>query len=175
MTRLMGIASAVPILPPSDLPMNHTIIITNWQHHKTELSNIRKQVFIEEQAVPEQDEWDDLDATAIHFLVQSNQGKALGCARLLTEPLPDSGYTYHIGRVALLQPFRNQGIGHQLMVFIIEYCQQHAPHQSIYLHAQTPRRVFYERLGFNAQGDEFMDAGIPHIHMLFGMQEHYCG
>lgn len=155
--------------------MNHTIIITDWQHHQTELSHIRKRVFIEEQAVPEQDEWDDLDAAAIYFLVQSKQGKAVGCARLLTEPLPQSGYTYHIGRVALLKTFRNQGIGHQLMTFIVEYCRRLAPQQPIYLLAQTPRRTFYQRLGFNAQGDEFMDAGIPHIRMQFGAQEYPHG
>jgi predicted GNAT family N-acyltransferase len=147
--------------------MSRTIIITDWRTHKTELSNIRTRVFIEEQAVPEADEWDEYDSDAIHFLVQESNVNAIGCARLLTESNPQGGYLYHIGRVAVLREFRAQGIGHQLMLFIINYCLSTEPDRKIYLHAQTTRRSFYEQLGFCARGSEFMDAGIPHISMWF--------
>lgn len=147
--------------------MNHTIIITNWHTHKTELSSIRTRVFIEEQAVPESDEWDEFDTGAMHFLVLAENSDAIGCARLVTESNTPGSYHYHIGRVALLPEFRAQGIGHQLMTFIIKYCLNSTPDRKIYLHAQTMRRRFYEQLGFCAQGNEFMDAGIPHITMWF--------
>jgi predicted GNAT family N-acyltransferase len=155
--------------------MPTTIIFTDWQTHQAELIKIRTEVFMREQQVSAADEWDALDTEAIHFLVLSENDEAIGCARLLTESRPDGDYIYHIGRVALLKAFRNQGIGHQLMTFIIEYCQRLAPNQGIYLHAQTARRAFYERLGFSAQGDEFMDAGIAHISMQLEAREHHYG
>lgn len=120
--------------------MSRTIIITDWRTHKTELSNIRTRVFIEEQAVPEADEWDEYDSDAIHFLVQESNVNAIGCARLLTESNPQGGYLYHIGRVAVLREFRAQGIGHQLMLFIINYCLSTEPDRKIYLHAQKSSR-----------------------------------
>ena len=147
--------------------MSHTILLTNWQRHSAALIHIRTAVFIEEQHISAADEWDALDAQAQHFLVLSAQGAAIGCARLLTET--SAGHSlYHIGRVAILGAFRNQGIGHQLMQQVIAYCQRTAPDHRIYLYAQTERRSFYEALNFVAEGDEFMDAGIPHIRMYLG-------
>lgn len=145
----------------------YRIIVTNWQTHSHELANIRSEVFLKEQQVPLDDEWDGKDETATHFLVQSDT-QAIGCARLLVDELGHKKY-FHIGRVALLRPFRAQGLGQQLMEFILAYCAQTAP-WPIYLHAQTERRAFYERLGFVARGDEFMDAGIPHISMFFPVE-----
>lgn len=148
--------------------MLHTITSTSWQLHHADLIKIRTEVFMQEQHVSAADEWDGLDEQAIHFLALSTYGEAIGCARLLTETAHDNSAKnplYHIGRVAILKSFRNQGIGHQLMQTLIAYCKKTAPGNSIYLHAQTERRHFYETLGFIAEGDEFMDAGIPHISM----------
>jgi len=145
--------------------MNHPhIFITDWQTHSANLIKIRTEVFMQEQYVSAADEWDGLDEYAMHFLALSAHGEAMGCARLLREAAGENNL-YHIGRVAILSSFRNQGIGHQLMQFVIAYCKQKAPENTIYLHAQTDRRHFYETLGFTAEGDEFMDAGIPHISM----------
>lgn len=144
--------------------MSHTFMLANWQTHSADLVKIRTEVFMQEQQVSAADEWDGLDEHAVHFFVLSATSEPVGCARLLSEKSADITL-YHIGRVAILKPFRNQGIGHQLMQFIIAYCKQTAPENSIYLHAQTERRTFYETLGFIAEGDEFMDAGIPHISM----------
>lgn len=145
----------------------HTIIMTDWQTHTKQLSAIRIEVFVEEQQVPIEEEWDGLDEAAIHFLVQDKR-EAIGCARLLIDELNHQKH-FHIGRVAVLKPFRASGIGQQLMEFILNYCWNTAPYP-IYLHAQIERRAFYERLGFIAQGDEFMDAGIPHITMYWQSQ-----
>lgn len=144
--------------------MLHTIHPTNWQDHQTDLVKIRTEVFMQEQHVSAADEWDGLDEDAQHFLVRASTEQAVGCARLLFEE--HNGKTLcHIGRVAIIKPFRDQGLGHELMAFIIEYCKKTAQENTIYLHAQIDRRRFYEALGFVAQGDEFMDAGIPHISM----------
>ncbi|HCS62682.1 MAG TPA: GNAT family N-acetyltransferase [Cellvibrio sp.] len=144
--------------------MPHTITPASWQLHHADLTKIRTEVFMQEQHVSAVDEWDGLDEHAMHFLALSTSGEAIGCARLLLEE-KDKNKLYHIGRVAIRRSFRNQGIGHQLMQFVIAYCKQTAPENTIYLHAQTDRRHFYEILGFIAEGDEFIDAGIPHIRM----------
>lgn len=144
--------------------MPHTITPTSWQLHHADLIKIRTEVFMQEQYVSAADEWDGLDEHAMHFLVLSAHGEAIGCARLLRKE-SDENTLYHIGRVAILTSFRNQGIGHKLMQFVIAYCKKTAPENTIYLHAQTDRRHFYETLGFIAEDDEFLDAGIPHISM----------
>jgi len=146
--------------------MNHSITTTNWQTHRESLRRIRDVVFIQEQQVPIADEWDDKDETATHFLVANPQGEATGCARLLIE-----GTLLHIGRVAVLAEYRQQGVGQQLMQFVLAWCAQQQPAFKIYLHAQTSRIAFYERLGFVVHGDVFMDAGIPHIEMWYEKKE----
>ena len=144
--------------------MPYSILLTDWQTHKADLMNIRTLVFMQEQGISAADEWDGLDEQALHFLALSTAGTAIGCARVLLES--DEGKTrFHIGRVAILKPFRNKGIGHQLMRAIIAHCKQTTPLNQMYLHAQIERQHFYETLGFVAEGDVFMDAGIPHISM----------
>jgi len=146
--------------------MSTIILPTNWQQHQADLTKIRTDVFMHEQQVCAANEWDGLDEHAIHFLAFSADGNPIGCARLLCETAAENNH-YHIGRVAISKPFRNQGVGRQLMQSVIAYCEKNAPYNRIYLHAQTERRSFYEALGFKAQGKEFMDAGIPHISMHF--------
>lgn len=142
------------------------IVTTDWQTHQAELALIRTLVFMDEQQVPAADEWDGLDETAVHFLLRDQNHHPLGCARLLVEEKPDSAW-FHIGRVAILKSLRGKGLGTALMRFIIQYCRELAPTNRIYLHAQCERRSFYEALGFIAEGDVFMDAGIPHISMYY--------
>lgn len=150
----------------------HKIIITDWSTHSHSLSHIRTQVFVEEQQVPLHDEWDGLDESATHFLLDY-EGKAIGCARLLLET-KEGQHHFHIGRVAILKPFRGEGIGQDLVQFIIEHCKQIAPYP-IYLHAQLERRDFYARLGFVALGNVFIDAGIPHISMYWKTELNHGG
>lgn len=153
-----------------------SIQVADWQQYQQALADIRTQVFVQEQCVSAADEWDGLDESATHFIVRLESGEIVGCARLLTEHLlTNQGATqtqvFHIGRVAILKPFRGQGFGFALMRFIIQYCQQLAPINPIYLHAQCERQAFYEALGFAAHGEVFMDAGIPHISMWYTATE----
>lgn len=136
--------------------------LADWGTDGEALRHIREEVFVHEQQVPLADEWDGKDASATHFLVRTADGTAVACARMLVE-----GELLHIGRVAVLQPWRNRGVGHQLMKFVLATCSARYPEHKIYLHAQTSRVAFYERLGFHTSGDEFMDAGIRHIEMGF--------
>ncbi|SFM39920.1 GNAT family N-acetyltransferase [Halopseudomonas yangmingensis] len=121
------------------------------------LRDIRTRVFVEEQQVPAELEWDDQDATATHFLMTVD-GQSVGTARLLADG--------HIGRVAILPQWRGNGYGLQLMRAVIEHARQSGM-QSLELSAQTQAIPFYTRLGFAAEGDEYMEAGIAHRHMVW--------
>lgn len=127
----------------------------SWEQLGAIAGEIRRLVFIEEQAVPVEDEWDGRDPDCLHILAWRGT-TALGTARLL----PDG----HIGRVAVLAEARGLGIGVALMQASIVAARSHG-HAHVELSAQTHALPFYERLGFVAFGDEFIDAGIPHRNM----------
>lgn len=103
------------------------------------LRDIRQCVFVDEQQVPAELEWDAHDTDATHFLLNV-EGRPLGTARLLADG--------HIGRVALLAEARGQGLGELLM-------------RAVMAHALG----FYQRLGFSVCSEEYLDAGIPHRDM----------
>lgn len=145
--------------------MNIQILPTQWQNQGAQLAEIRTQVFMQEQGVSAADEWDGLDETATHFLAMAS-GQAVACARLILMQ-EDGQSLFHISRVAVLKPWRGQGIGQQLIREIIAYCRAQDAGKTIDLFAQCERLGFYQRLGFVAQGEVFMDAGIPHIRMIF--------
>jgi predicted GNAT family N-acyltransferase len=140
--------------------MKIIIKTTDWLADREALMKIREKVFIQEQNVSLADEWDDKDEAATHFLVLLESGEAIACARVLSEK-----NLFHIGRVAVLAEYRHQKIGRRLMQSILLWCKQQKPDFKIYLHAQTSRITFYEYLGFVAEGDVFMDAGIEHVEM----------
>jgi predicted GNAT family N-acyltransferase len=131
----------------------------SWPQQQMALAQIRHRVFLQEQRVPEEDEWDGADDTAEHFLasISTDKGhKPIGCARLLP-----SG---KIGRIAVLVPFRDEGVGTALLEHIVNDAQVQG-FEELYLDAQTHAVAFYERMEFVAEGPEFMDAGIPHQRM----------
>ena len=135
---------------------NITIKKTNWAADKEDLSTIRRLVFIEEQHVPQVLEWDELDESSYHFLVAQNT-KAIACARLQNDG--------KIGRMAVLKQFRNQGIGSQLLNFIVQTAEIDSI-DKLYLYAQVSAIPFYESQGFYAVGDIFYEAEIAHRKML---------
>lgn len=133
----------------------YKIIAGGWGLLEKNAKLIREQVFIQEQGIAPEDEWDDLDAMALHFIVYDRE-QPIATARLLPQ--------HSVGRVAVLIPYRKQGIGKILMEHIIEYArQQNLPY--LKLSAQTYVTAFYEALGFVVQGEEYLDCGIPHINM----------
>ncbi|WP_447042472.1 GNAT family N-acetyltransferase [Vreelandella sp. H-I2] len=135
------------------------ISVGDWETLGPAASEIRRKVFIDEQNVPQEEEWDGLDPECLHFLAMLD-GQPVGTARLL----PDA----HIGRVAVLANARGTGIGVLLMQAAIE-AARHAGHSKVALSAQVQALAFYERLGFVAHGDEFLDAGIPHREMTLSL------
>lgn len=121
---------------------------------------IRREVFIDEQNVPEAEEMDDLDAGAIHILARDAEGEAWGTARLLIQ-----GATGKIGRVAVRKGARGTGLGARLIEASIAELGRMPGVTRLKLSAQTYVIPFYERFGFVAYGPEYDDAGIPHRDM----------
>lgn len=128
-----------------------------WQEAKHELKRVREAVFIVEQNVPAELEWDGLDPNARHVLAQSRGGVAMGTARLL----PDG----QIGRLAVLKEWRGLGVGNALLEALLQMARTRG-FSEVFLNSQTRAVAFYSRRGFKVASGEFMDAGIPHVKMV---------
>lgn len=127
--------------------------VVAWAGAEVPLRAVRTAVFVVEQDIPADLEWDAFDATSVHALAVDAAGTPIGCGRLL----PDG----HIGRMAVLADWRGQGVGAALFAHLIEIARQRG-HARLRLHAQTQAMPFYARFGFAPVGAEFMEAGIPH-------------
>ncbi|WP_213878659.1 GNAT family N-acetyltransferase [Pseudomonas sp. dw_358] len=125
--------------------------VADWHKDNTDIRRIRDAVFIAEQHVAPELEWDADDPGALHFLACEGD-YAVGTARLL----PDG----EIGRVSVLKDWRGLKIGDMLMHAILAKAESH------HLSAQVQAAPFYERFGFVVEGDEFLEAGIAHVHMV---------
>jgi predicted GNAT family N-acyltransferase len=123
------------------------------------ITALRRRVFIEEQNVPESEEWDPADATATHIAAIFHNGEKyqlVGCARILADG--------QIGRMAVQKKWRRRGVGAALLQYTIGIARR-MQLETVSLNAQTHAIGFYQRYGFVAEGEEFMDAGIPHRKM----------
>ncbi|WP_103258375.1 GNAT family N-acetyltransferase [Tabrizicola aquatica] len=120
---------------------------------------LRRMVFIEEQGVSEADEVDGLDDQAIHLLAWDGE-VPVGTARLLLK-----GATGKIGRVCVLAQARSTGLGAELIRTALGVLKGQPGVTEAYLGSQSHATGFYEKLGFTVEGEEFLDAGIPHRHM----------
>ena len=120
---------------------------------------LRRVVFIDEQGVSEADEVDGLDGKALHLLAWDGDCP-VGTARLLVK-----GRLGKIGRVCVLPEARGTGLGAALIGAALEELSRVPGVTDAYLGSQSHATGFYEKLGFTVEGDEFLDAGIPHRHM----------
>lgn len=121
---------------------------------------LRRTVFIEEQKVPEAEEWDGLDGQAIHLLAWQ-EGEPVGTARILLQ-----GEIGKIGRVCVLEQARGTGLGAALIRAAMDVLRTRPGIVTAKLGAQTHAIGFYEKLGFTVYGPEYDDAGIPHRDMV---------
>ncbi len=123
-----------------------------WAVHAADLQAIRRAVFVVEQRVPEEEEWDDNDAVCQHVLALAGS-LPIGTGRLL----PDG----QVGRMAVLKDWRGRGVGRAMLTLLLALARQ-SGFTTVVLHAQTHALNFYIKQGFSAEGPEFMEAGIPH-------------
>lgn len=119
-------------------------------------ARIRRAVFIAEQGVPENLEWDALDAECFHWVATDADGIPVGCARMTRDG--------QVGRMAVLRDFRQRGVGSLLLRALLAAAREQGLRE-IRLNAQRRAEGFYRRHGFAPRGGEFLDAGIPHVAM----------
>lgn len=125
----------------------------SWNADLADLRAVREQVFLIEQQIPPEEEWDALDAKSRHVLARDRDGKPIGTGRLTPEHM--------IGRMAVLAEWRGNGVGTAIMRVLLE--QARALHyRAIELHAQSHAIAFYTALGFEAYGEEFDECAIAH-------------
>jgi len=125
----------------------------SWQSDKDALRFIRSEVFIHEQNIPKEKEWDDLDEQAYHVLAEDREKKAVGCGRLTVDG--------HIGRMAVLKAQRSHGIGQTILKILMGVARDRG-FGVVALSAQLDAVPFYEAYGFRVEGDQYDEAGIPH-------------
>jgi YbgC/YbaW family acyl-CoA thioester hydrolase len=131
-----------------------------WDELKDGAAALRTEVFVEEQEIPQELEWDEHDAKAMHALVLNKLGQPVATGRLL-QPQPKLA---QIGRMAVSKALRGGNLGRMVIEALVDAARQRGDHQVI-LHAQCSAEGFYRRLGFKAHGEVFQDAGIDHIEM----------
>ena len=132
------------------------IRIADWNTVRDTARKIRSEVFIREQGVPEELEWDDADATATHIIAYEGRSP-VGCARLL----PDG----HFGRMAVLPTWRNEHWGSRILHALENYARTEMKLREIKASAQTRALPFYQKNGFSTEAGFFDDAGMPHVHI----------
>lgn len=138
-----------------------TVHLITWHDGEPLLRATREKVFMQEQSVPAELEWDGLDELSHHALALSANGEAIGCGRITPHG--------HIGRVAVLPEWRRKRIGSAILELLVDYARsQHYKH--VELNAQIQAIPLYKNFGFELVGDEFMDANIPHRKMTLQLK-----
>ena len=130
--------------------------LVDWREASGTLSAIRTTVFVGEQGVPPEIEIDGRDPGCAHVVAESDSGEAVGTGRLM----PDG----RIGRMAVLAAWRGRGVGAAMLEALVAEARRRGFRET-YLHAQAHAKAFYARHGFVVEGEEYLEAGIPHIGM----------
>jgi predicted GNAT family N-acyltransferase len=139
-----------------------TVRVADWQIDNSAVRSIRETVFIQEQHVPIELEWDQFDENCLHLLAFDATNRPIGTARLLQDG--------HIGRMAVLKEWRGCSVGTTLLKHLLREAKMRGLAIAI-VNAQTYAVDFYARFGFQSKGDEFLDAGIPHVRMVLQLGE----
>jgi predicted GNAT family N-acyltransferase len=134
-----------------------TVRPVNWQASREALRSVRRSVFIKEQKVPAELEWDDADENAYHVLAATRDGRPIGTGRLRLD--------CYIGRMAVVKQWRGRGVGSAILELLIDLAGKEGCTE-LRLHSQTHALEFYSRFGFGPVGERFEEAGMPHQAML---------
>ena len=141
----------------------YRVEVGNWATLQAGAAAVRQAVFIDEQGIPESEEWDADDAEAVHAVVSNLAGLPLATGRLIhAGQEPEHA---KIGRMAVLRCSRGTGLGEQVLRALMDEARRRQLH-GIALHAQVNAQGFYEKLGFGAEGPVFDEVGMPHQRMV---------
>jgi len=131
-----------------------------WDRDLADLREVREEVFVIEQQVSREEEWDELDALSHHVLARANDGVPIGTGRLTPER--------KIGRMAVRKPWRGKQVGAALLRTLVERARE-LGYTEVELHSQVSAIGFYEAFGFESYGEEFVEANIRHRHMRLAL------
>ncbi len=129
----------------------------SFDEREAEIRGIRTAVFTEEQGIDPKLDFDGQDPQCVHVIARNATGSAVGTARMLEDG--------HIGRMAVLQAYRSQGVGRAMLDALIKAAGKRGV-KEVYLNSQASAVGFYQGLGFEKTGTPFMEAGIEHIRMV---------
>jgi YbgC/YbaW family acyl-CoA thioester hydrolase len=135
--------------------------VGSWAELQQPAQAIRTEVFVREQQIPAEMEWDEADASCVHAVAFNRFGMPLATGRLL-EHVPGVA---KIGRMAVLGPMRGTRVGRAVLDALMKAARDRGDRE-VLLHAQTSAAGFYSRAGYVTRGDEFEEAGIPHVEMV---------
>ena len=141
-----------------------TITLGHWQTLHQAAQFIRTEVFVKEQGIAPEDEWDADDATALHAVLFDVTGQPLGNARLL-QP---SVNVAKVGRMAVLKEARGHGYGARLLEALVSEARRRG-NKEVRLSAQRSAEGFYAAYGFSIVGEPFDEVGIPHVEMRLSL------
>jgi YbgC/YbaW family acyl-CoA thioester hydrolase len=148
---LLGFEAGEPVLQVRSGP---------WADLGDDARTIRTEVFVQEQRIPADLEWDEADAGAVHAVAYNRLGMPVATGRLL-QPQPGTG---KIGRMAVHKVLRGSGVGEAVLRQLAAAAEARGDGELV-LHAQRTAQAFYAGLGFTPVGEPFMEAGIPHQEM----------
>jgi len=131
-----------------------------WAELGPDAQRVRTAVFVEEQGIAREDEWDAADADCLHVVAYNRLGQPVATARLL----PAQAGVAKLGRMAVHRVLRGTGVGRSLVSALTQAAQARGDH-CLRLSAQRSAQGFYQRLGFETVGQPYDDVGIPHIDM----------
>ncbi|OBS30823.1 4-hydroxybenzoyl-CoA thioesterase [Tepidimonas fonticaldi] len=136
------------------------VVTGPWHTLERDAAPLRRAVFVDEQGIPESEEWDAADATALHAVAYNHLGQAVGTGRLLTAE-PGVG---KVGRMAVHRVLRGTGVGARVLQALSDAARARGDH-TLRLSAQRTAIGFYERLGWRRVGEPYDEVGIPHQSM----------
>nr|WP_297350351.1 YbgC/FadM family acyl-CoA thioesterase [uncultured Caldimonas sp.] len=135
--------------------------VGGWDELGRDAQLIRTEVFVQEQRIPAEMEWDEADRACVHAVAYNRFGMPLATGRLL-EHVPGVA---KIGRMAARRTMRGGGVGRAVLDALMQAARERGYREAL-LHAQTSAAGFYSRAGFVTRGPEFDEAGIPHVEMV---------
>ncbi|MEO7241288.1 MAG: YbgC/FadM family acyl-CoA thioesterase [Variovorax sp.] len=136
------------------------VTVGDWTALGEAAGSLRQAVFVEEQQIPKELEWDEADATALHAVARNRLGQSIATCRLL----PAQAGVARIGRMAVHRAVRGAGLGAAVLRALEQTAKARGDH-AVALHAQRSAVAFYTRLGYAPHGDPFAEAGIEHLEM----------
>jgi len=140
------------------IPADFTVETADWSNERDQAAcrAVREAVFLQEQNVPVEDEWDAADAQSRHVIARDGAGNAIGTGRLTPQQV--------ISRMAVVKDWRGRRVGAAILDLLLQQARA-LNYPAVEMHAQSYAVPFYEKFGFARYGDEFLECGIPHFHM----------